>query len=94
MMNSLNGEQDSKRKDNPSKPKSTQFQGKRIKLVTILVVRDVVTIEENIGMVPTTASTVVKKVTSPENALTSMEKEVDSYRSGTRRKHSCHASRS
>ena len=46
----INRERNSKRKDNSLKPRSTQLQGKRKKLVTILAVRDVVTTKENARM--------------------------------------------
>jgi len=62
--------------------------------VTISVVRDDVTTKENARTLPTIASIVVKNSTSPENTSTSVEKILDSYRSGTRRKHSCHVSKS
>ena len=65
----INGEQDGKRKENPSKTRSTQFQGKRMKFVTISAMRDDVTTEENARTVPTAVSTVVKKVTSPEKYI-------------------------
>ena len=42
-----------------------------------------VTAKEDARTLTTFASTMVKKVTSPENASTSVEKEVDSYGSGT-----------
>ena len=62
--------------------------------MTISVVRDDVSTMENARTVPTFASTIVKKVNSLENASASMEKIVDSYGSGTRRKHLCHVNRS
>ena len=82
----INREWNSNRKDNPSKPRSTQLQGKRKKLVTTSAVRDDVATKEDATTLPTFAPTVDKEVHVAGNAPASMEKEVDSYGSGTRRK--------
>ena len=79
----INREWNSNRKDNPSKLRSTQSQGKRKKLVTISAVRDVVNTKEDATTLPTFAPTVDKEVHFAGSAPTSMEEEVDSYESGT-----------
>ena len=70
-------------KDNLSKPRSIQPQGKKKKLVAISAVRDDVTTKEDATTLPTFAPTVDKEVHFAGNAPTSVEKEVDSYGSGT-----------
>ena len=64
-------------KDNPSKPRSIQSQGKKKKLVTISAVRDDVTTKEDATMLPTFVPTVDKEVHFAGNAPTSVEKEVE-----------------
>ena len=70
-------------KDNPSKPRSIQSQGKKMKLVTISVCERWRNHQGECEDVTTFAPTVDKEVYFAGNAPTSVEKEVDSYGSGT-----------